>query len=211
MFPRNNFAFQQTAQQRGLADAGFARYVNGRAPALLDRLPCVVQRREFLLATYQQHTVIRQIRQVGQALDFEYLDQSVDAGQLLLAKACEFDAGADQAMRGFADDNHVGFSEPLQAGRYVRNLAQRERFLARFCAHVADDDLAGMNTDAHLELCFEFRFDLAVQIGHPGNDIEARPNRANSIGLVDARVAEVGKNAVTEILRHVTIRLDDRV
>ncbi len=124
----------------------------------------------------------------------------------MVSKVVEFERVADQAPGCRRDDDVVDSSHPLESGRQVGRLADRQAGARGIAgAGLADHHMPGRDTDANV------RRVRRLDPLHRVDNIERRAHRANRVILMGLRPAEIDHQTVTEILRDVAvIALDDR-
>ena len=109
------------------------------------------------------------------------------------------------------DHQRIGRGEPLQAGRQVGRLAQRQLFLPRTAAHLPHHHQPGMDPQAHGELHPPLLPQAGIELAH-GLD-HAQPGAHGPLGVifVRQRVAKVDQQAIAEVLRDMPLKAGDHL
>src|SRR6476660_1756396 len=100
------------------------------------------------------------------------------------------------------DDHGVWLANALQTRCHIWRFAQRRALLRGPLAdHITDNYRSRRYTDPYAQ--FDSAFGKShVQLPHPVNDTQARPNRALRVLFVGLRITEVGQNAVADVSRN---------
>ena len=191
--------------QARLADAGLAAQGDHLAFTVERALPAIGEHRHFGIAADQgadlagvrrRETPFRRA-DADHARDRYRLD---DALERMFAKLADFESPAENAPRRRRDGDLIGSGEPLDAGGDIGRLADRQfgnRGIAR--AGLADHHRAGGDADADLQRR------RGGDILDRANDVERGAHRPLGAVLVGDRPAEIGHQAVAEILRDVAV------
>jgi hypothetical protein len=107
----------------------------------------------------------------------------------------------DQTARRFGDDQSARHGLPADACRQVHGVADRAVRGARRIADLTQDDESGMDADAHAELETVVALQDRIRSLEAGDQIEPRAHGAARGVLVRGRHAEVGDDAVADVLR----------
>ena len=170
-------------------------------PALADTRLAVD--REDVRAAVAQRSLVRVLEQLelGLAADERRIDvdmplvdgaehppgahRGAHALELERARVLDEQPSASEAVRGRADEDLARHRHLLQARREVHGFARGERRI-----RLVDDDLAGLDADAHLE----------VQLADGGAHPERSPRRALGVVLVRLRDAERREHRISREL-----------
>jgi hypothetical protein len=78
-------------------------------------------------------------------------NRRIDAFDEMRAKRLTLELSIEQAPGSSADEDRVGFRQPLHPRGEVRRFSQRQLFRSSARANVANDDEAGVDANADLE------------------------------------------------------------
>ena len=109
------------------------------------------------------------------------------------------------------DHQRIGCRNPLQAGRQVGRLAQRQLFLPRTATHLTHHHEPGMAPQAHGQLHPPLLPQAGIELAH-GLD-HAQPGAHGPLGIVFVcqRIAKVDQQAIAEILGDMALKAGDHL
>ena len=137
-------------------------------------------------------------------LDLVEPDRLGDALQRLGCQLFAVEQALHETKGGAADGQRVRQRRALHARSNVGRLAEGELFGALAFADGADDHGAGVHADSHLNR------HPRRQRADVREDLQSRLHTAHCVVLVRGRIAEVGQDAVPQVLRDVAfVALDD--
>ena len=135
---------------------------------------------------------------VGLAEHDKDIQRPVDTLERRGAHRLDRDESLDEGERAATDDDLARFGEGLQTRRNVRRLTDDIGTETRRAGtHLADDDETGVHSDAGIQIV---HLQLVPELVDGVDHARRRPDRLPGIVLVGRRKAEVGDNAVTQIV-----------
>ena len=120
--------------------------------------------------------------------------------ELELAQVLEHEEPGSEVLGIATDDDLPGSGQRQHPRGQVRGVADRRVVHAKIPADRADDDGAGVDPDAHLEVPLVLALDLVAQGLQVAVDLERGVKRAGRVILVGDRRAEQRHDAVPEKL-----------
>ena len=141
----------------------------------------------------------------------QHLDRPPGALQVGVPERLEHEVAPDQLCGALTDHDLSRLGQRLEPGGDVGRLPDREHVGAERRAgpadHLADDDEPGVQSDPGREL---FDAELLGQRRHGSADSQCGAHSICCVVLMSRGIAEVGQDAVAEILRHGPVeRRDD--
>jgi hypothetical protein len=200
------------------------RFANPRLPAQhhdvalarLDLRPPVPQEPHFGLAAHQRREAagrrdVEALLHLGHTHDLMDLEGHGHPFERLGSERAAGEIPLDEPLRRRTDEDRIGCRQPLEAGRNVRRVPQRELFLPPPAAYLPHDDDSGVNPHADREVDARPLAQAAVEGGHRLHDAQAGPHRTLRVVFMRLRVAEIDQEPVAEILRNMPLKALDNL
>jgi hypothetical protein len=110
---------------------------------------------------------------------------------------------------GWTDDDRIWCGEPLQAGRNIGRLTQRELFLAAATAHLAHDHQPGVDADAHGQLHPFVLCQAGVERSQCLHNTQTSADGSAGVVFMRLGIAKVHQQPIPEVLRDMAIKVLD--
>ncbi len=140
------------------------------------------------------------------------VDRRVEALELQAGHRMHVERPSDLPVGLGGDEDAAHGSGGLQAGGPVDRRPDRDEVVSGPLAQGADDDLAGVDADAHPRRHSEPALDLVTELGRRGRHGQTRADRSLGVVLVGAVQTEHRHDGVAdELLDDPAVRLDGRL